>query len=64
MIFLSFTFLGSIVATTNIKDFSDMLILGMAFPNMLGMYFLCWKVRRQLNEYWAAVKAGKFDKQA
>ncbi len=60
VIFLTFTFLGSIVATTNIKDFSDMLILGMAFPNMLGMYFLCWKVRRQLNEYWADVKAGKY----
>ncbi len=59
VLFLGFTFLGSIVATTNIKDFSDMLILGMAFPNMLGMYFLCWKVRRHLNEYWAELKAGK-----
>ena len=46
VLFLGFTFLGSIVATTNIKDFSDMLILGMAFPNMLGMYFLSGKVKR------------------
>ena len=60
LIFLSFTFLGSIVATTNIKDFSDMLILGMAFPNMLGMYFLCGSVRRHLNEYVEDLRAGKY----
>ena len=62
LIFLSFTFLGSIVATTNIKDFSDMLILGMAFPNMLGMYFLCGSVRRHLNEYVEDLRAGKYKK--
>jgi AGCS family alanine or glycine:cation symporter len=59
VLFLSFTFLGSIVATTAIKDFSDMLILGMAFPNMLGMYFLCGKVRRELNDYWSKYTAGE-----
>ena len=62
VLFLVFTFLGSVVATTNIKDFSDMLILGMSFPNMLGMYFLSGKVRRALNEYWGDLKSGKFDK--
>lgn len=63
VLFLTFTFLGSIIATTAIKDFSDMLILGMAFPNMLGMYFLSGRVRRALNEYWDDVKAGKFEQQ-
>lgn len=61
ILFLVFTFLGSVVATTNIKDFSDMLILGMSFPNMLGMYFLSGKVRRALNEYWSDLNEGKFD---
>ena len=61
IIFLAFTFLGSIVATTNIKDFSDMLILGMAFPNMLGMYFLCGSVKSQLNEYVDDLRAGKYN---
>ncbi len=59
-LFLLFTFLGSIVATTSIKNFSDMLILGMAFPNMLGMYFLSGRVRRALREYWSDLNAGKF----
>lgn len=58
-LFLTFTFLGSVVATTAIKNFSDMLILGMAFPNMLGMYFLSGKVRRELNRYWEDVQSGK-----
>ncbi len=62
IIFLTFTFLGSIVATTNIKDFSDMLILGMAFPNMLGMYFMCGKVKGQLREYQADLKSGKYNR--
>ncbi|MFK7738143.1 MAG: alanine:cation symporter family protein, partial [Pirellulaceae bacterium] len=64
VLFLVFTFLGSVVATTAIKDFSDMLILGMAFPNMLGMYFLSGKVRRALNEYWGDVQSGKIKPQS
>ena len=59
VLFLGFTFLGSIVATTAIKDFSDMLILGMAFPNMLGMYFLSGKVRRALGDYWTKHQSGE-----
>ena len=49
ILFLVFTFLGAVIAPTSIKDFSDMMILGMAFPNMLGMYFLSGNVRRHLN---------------
>ncbi len=61
-LFLTFTFLGAVIAPTSIKDFSDMLILGMAFPNMLGMYFLAPKVRAQLWQYMAERKAGKHPK--
>lgn len=64
VLFLTATFLGSIIATTAIKDFSDMLILGMAFPNMLGMYFLSGRVRRALNEYWTDLQAGKFEQKS
>ncbi len=60
IIFLTFTFLGSIVNATSIKDFSDMLILGMAFPNMLGMYFLCSKVRDHLRKYEKELADGKY----
>lgn len=62
VLFLTFTFLGAVIAPTSIKDFSDMMILGMAFPNMLGMYFLSGNVRRHLNEYVSDLKAGKHDR--
>jgi AGCS family alanine or glycine:cation symporter len=58
VLFLSATFVGSVVATSAIKDFSDMLILGMAFPNMLGMYFLSGKVRRELADYLTKLHDG------
>ncbi len=62
LLFLAFTFLGAVIAPTSIKNFSDMMILGMAFPNMLGMYFLSGNVRRHLNEYISDLKAGRYDR--
>ena len=60
IVFLAFTFLGAVIGTSSIKDFSDMMILGMAFPNMLGMYFLSGKVRGELQEYLLGLKSGKY----
>ena len=51
IIFMGFTFLGSIITTKNILTFSDLMILGMAFPNILGMILLSGKVKRSLFEY-------------
>jgi AGCS family alanine or glycine:cation symporter len=34
------------------------MILGMAFPNLIGVYFLHGKVRNAINEYWARYKSG------
>lgn len=59
ILFLISTFLGSVISAGNIKDFSDIMILGMAFPNMLGMYFLSGNVRNQLNEYVEGLRSGK-----
>ncbi len=58
IMFLTSTFLGSVISAGNIRDFSDMMILGMAFPNMLGMYFLSSKVRGQLNDYIEGLRSG------
>jgi len=58
-LFLVFTLLGSIVTTGKILEFSDLLILGMAFPNILGILFLTGKVRRKLDDYWGRYKAGE-----
>ena len=60
VLFLVFVFLGSIITATNILDFGDLMILGMAFPNLLGVYILSGKVRSLLDQYWAGYKAGQF----
>lgn len=59
ILFLTFTVLGSIVTTGKILEFSDLLILSMALPNILGMYFLSGKVKRALDEYMEKKRAGK-----
>ena len=51
LIFLLFTFLGSIITATKVLEFSDLMILGMAFPNILGMLFLSRIVSRDLKDY-------------
>ena len=51
IVFLTFTFLGSIITAKNILTFSDLMILGMAFPNILGMLLLSGKVKNELDHY-------------
>ena len=59
-LFLSFVFLGSIVSAVNVLEFGDLMILGMALPNILGVVFLTGKVRVKLDEYWEKYKVGEF----
>ena len=49
-------FLGAITTSTNVLEFGDLMILGMAFPNILGVYFLMPRVKKELDEYLAKVK--------
>lgn len=51
ILFLISSFLGSIITATNVLNFSDLMILGMAFPNILGMLLLSRLVRRELMDY-------------
>ncbi len=60
LIFLTFTFLGSILSATNVLKFGDLMILGMAIPNILGVLLLSGGVRKDLSEYWSKYKAGEF----
>ncbi len=59
MLFLTFTFLGSVVTATNILDFSDLMILGMAFPNVLGVVLLSDVVAKGLADYRQKLAAGE-----
>ncbi len=60
VIFLVNVFLGSIVTSTNVLNFGDLMILGMAFPNLLGVFLLSGKVRKDLDDYWAMYRKGEF----
>jgi len=51
IIFLCFAFLGSVITASNILDFSDLMILGMAFPNILGLLILSGTVKKDLFLY-------------
>jgi AGCS family alanine or glycine:cation symporter len=54
-------FVGAVVNLGSVLDFSDMMILGMAFPNILGLYFLLGEVRSDLLTYWKKYKTGEFN---
>jgi len=62
VLFLIFTFAGSIVTASNVLDFGDLMILGMALPNILGVVLLSGKVREALNDYVAKLKSGEIKK--
>ncbi len=57
---VTFVFIGAIVNLGAVLDFSDMMILSMAFPNILGAVLLAPKVKRDLADYWKRYKAGEF----
>jgi len=59
VIFLVFTFIGSVVSGTAVLEFGDLMILGMAIPNVLGVVILSRKVREHLDAYSAAKRAGE-----
>ena len=59
LMFFGFTVLGSIVQPTNILEFSDMMILTMAIPNLLGVFILSNEVYRHLQTYIAKLRSGE-----
>ncbi len=61
--FLLFVVVGSASNLWAVMDFSDMMILGMAFPNILGMLFMIKEVSTDLNSYWMRWKSGKLSRQ-
>jgi AGCS family alanine or glycine:cation symporter len=62
LLFLLFVIAGSSMQLGSVIDFSDAMIFAMAFPNVLGIYFLLPTVRKELDEYWADYKAGRLTK--
>ena len=60
LMYLSCTVLGAIASLTNVIDFSDMMILSCAFPNIIGCMFLLPELKTKLNDYWSRYQANEF----
>ncbi len=58
--YLGAILLGSVASLGNVIDFSDMMILSCAFPNIIGCLFLLPLLKEKLNEYWDKYKNGEF----
>ncbi len=58
-IFLIFIVIGAASNLGSVMAFSDMMILSMAFPNIIGLLILLPEVRQDLFDYWEKLKAGE-----
>jgi len=61
LLFVFFVYIGSIAKLQHVLDFSDLMILCMALPNVVGGALLAPTVRAALNNYWKRFLAGAFD---
>ncbi len=59
LIFLVFVVVGASVSLGAVLDFSDMMILAMSFPNIIGLLLMSGEVRRDLREYMRKLRAGE-----
>ncbi len=63
LIFISFTVMASVTSASALLEFSDLLILGMALPNLIGLYMLQGDVKENLTEYLKKWKSGELDRE-
>ncbi len=56
LMFLVFIVIGASVDLGAVLDFSDLMILGMAVPNMIGLFILLPEVRSELSSFIEDVK--------
>lgn len=59
VLFLLFVVLGASVSLGAVLSFSDMMILAMSFPNIIGLYIMSPEVRADMVSYWNRLKNGE-----
>lgn len=62
LFFLIFVVVGASVSLGAVLDFSDMMILAMSFPNIIGLYIMSGEVKADLGEYWKKLKSNQLFK--
>lgn len=61
LIFLFAIIIGASSSLDAVMDFSDMMVLCMAFPNIIGLIILAPEVKRDLKSYWERLQRKEFD---
>lgn len=58
-VFVAIVVLGPVLSLQAVIDFSDAVMLSMAFPNIVGMLFLSGKVKGLVDDYVARLRSGE-----
>ncbi|MFI4862111.1 MAG: alanine/glycine:cation symporter family protein [Phycisphaerales bacterium JB063] len=64
LLFVVCVFVGTVASLGQVILFSDLMLLSMAFPNIIGGIILAPMVKRKVADYWSRYKAGSFDSPA
>jgi AGCS family alanine or glycine:cation symporter len=60
VVFLAFVWMGAVFQAKAVLDFGDMMILGMAFPNLIGVVLLSGRIKTELDTYMGKLRSGAF----
>jgi AGCS family alanine or glycine:cation symporter len=63
-LFLLFAWAGAVFEASSVLEFGDLMILGMAVPNIAGVVMLSGKIKTDLDSYLSRLKQGQFQKHA
>ncbi|CAA6813918.1 MAG: Na(+)-linked D-alanine glycine permease [uncultured Sulfurovum sp.] len=64
LIFLGFIIIATVTDTGTMVDFSSILFLALAVPNIFGLIIMSGDVRAMLTEYLNKLKSGELDREA
>ncbi len=64
LIFLSFIIIATMVDTGTMVDFSSILFLALALPNIFGLVIMSGDVKMMLKDYLEKLKSGELDREA
>jgi AGCS family alanine or glycine:cation symporter len=59
VVFLGFAWAGAMFSADAVIEFGDLMILGMAFPNIVGVVMLSGKIKADLDDYLERLASGE-----
>ena len=59
VVYVAAVVVGPMLSLANVVDFADILLLSLAFPNIIGMAIMSSKVKEMAEDYIARLKSGE-----